>query len=232
MKKFSQQAAANFVPLLARIILFLAFVPVGWHHAMEMGQFSGDAGARLRELGVVSAEQTSDDFRRFDGEFSGTATASSTGIVRVRAPIAQDTPPVPLVAADAAGYQARALHELTLTLDRLRLPKPHVWAWTITVFELLGGAFLLVGLFSRIWSGGLLLWAIALLILATPSIPNAWSSLWTPTDPNSAFARSQALSQLSLIVLAAGLTLTGPGKWSLDGFIFRGRGGDDGGDGE
>ena len=119
MKKFSQQAAANFVPLLARIILFLAFVPVGWHHAMEMGQFSGDAGARLRELGVVSAEQTSDDFRHLDGDFGGTATASSTGIVRVRAPIAQDTPPVPLVAADAAGYQARALHELTLTLDRL-----------------------------------------------------------------------------------------------------------------
>lgn len=230
MKKFSQQAAANFVPLLARIILFLAFVPVGWHHAMEMGQFSGDAGARLRELGVVSSQ----DFREpLDLDAAGRQPQpSTTGIVRVRTSIAQDAPPVPLVAADAAGYQARALHELTLTLDRLRLPKPHVWAWTITVFELLGGAFLLVGLFSRIWSGGLLVWAIALFILATPSFGNAWSSLWTPTDPNSAFARSQALSQLSLIVLAAGLTLTGPGKWSLDGFIFRGRGGDDGGDGE
>jgi hypothetical protein len=30
------------------------------------------------------------------------------------------------------------------------------------------------------------------------------------------------------VVLALGLTLTGAGKLSLDGFIFRGRGGDEG----
>jgi uncharacterized membrane protein YphA (DoxX/SURF4 family) len=35
-----------------------------------------------------------------------------------------------------------------------------------------------------------------------------------------------AMSQLALVVLALGLTLTGAGKLSLDGFIFRGRGGD------
>jgi uncharacterized membrane protein YphA (DoxX/SURF4 family) len=33
---------------------------------------------------------------------------------------------------------------------------------------------------------------------------------------------------LSLIVLASGLLLTGPGKLSLDGLIFRGSGGGDG----
>ena len=36
------------------------------------------------------------------------------------------------------------------------------------------------------------------------------------------------MSQLALIVLALGLTLTGAGKLSLDGLIFRGRGGDAG----
>jgi uncharacterized membrane protein YphA (DoxX/SURF4 family) len=217
MKKFSQQAAANFVPLLARIILFLAFVPIGWHHAMEMGNFSGDAGARLRELGIVSAADP---------------TGAPDGITLVRAPGPQDTPPIPIAAADAAGYTSRALHELTLTFDRLRLPKPHVWAWTVTVFELLGGAFLLIGLFSRVWAGGLLVWSIALVGLSSATLAQSWGSLWTPTDAASAFLRANALSQFSLIVLAAGLLLTGPGKWSLDGFIFRGSGGGDGGEEE
>ena len=231
MKKFSQQAAANFVPLLARIILFLAFVPIGWHHAMEMGNFGGDAGARLRELGIVSAA---------DAALTPTLTPTQTrqtpdGIALARtpapSPLAQDTPAIPIAAADAAGYQTRALHELTLAFDNLRLPKPHIWAWTVAVFELLGGAFLLIGLFSRIWAGGLLVWSIALVGLSAATLAQSWGSLWTPTDPNSAFLRATALSQYSLIVLSAGLLLTGPGKWSLDGFIFR-RGGGDGGEEE
>jgi uncharacterized membrane protein YphA (DoxX/SURF4 family) len=228
MKKFSQQAAANFVPLLARIILFLAFVPIGWHHAMEMGNFSGDAGARLRELGIVSAGNPEDP--RFPVAVSATGARAVDGITLARGPRPQDTPPVPIAAADAAGYTSRALHELTLTFDRLRLPKPHIWAWTVTVFELLGGAFILIGLFSRIWAGGLLVWSIALVGLSSATLAQSWGSLWTPTDAGSAFLRASALSQYSLIVLSAGLLLTGPGKWSLDGFIFRGSGGGDGGD--
>ncbi|MCE2884390.1 MAG: DoxX family protein [Planctomycetaceae bacterium] len=229
MKKFSQQAAANFVPLLARIILFLAFVPIGWHHAMDMGNFGGDAGARLRELGIVSASDT------MPSPFPGRPAPDGITLVRSPAPTPtpgpQDTPPIPIAAADAAGYQTRALHELTIAFDNLRLPKPHVWAWTVAVFELLGGAFLLIGLFSRIWAGGLLVWSIALVGLSAATLAQSWGSLWTPTDPNSAFLRATALSQYSLIVLSAGLLLTGPGKWSLDGFIFR-RGGGDGGEEE
>ena len=57
MKKFSQQAAANVVPLLARILIFLAFVPTGWHHAMQQTVFTGDQAARLREIGIVAAEK-------------------------------------------------------------------------------------------------------------------------------------------------------------------------------
>ncbi len=224
MKKFSQQAAANFVPLLARIILFLAFVPIGWHHAMDMGNFGGDAGARLRELGIVSASDT------MPSPFPGRHAPDGITLVRAPAPTPgpQDTPPIPIAAADAAGYQTRALHELTLAFDNLRLPKPHVWAWTVAVFELLGGAFLLIGLFSRIWAGGLLVWSIALVGLSAATLAQSWGSLWTPTDPNSTFIRATALSQYSLIVLSAGLLVTGPGKWSLDGFIFRSGGGDGG----
>jgi uncharacterized membrane protein YphA (DoxX/SURF4 family) len=206
MKKFSQQAAANVVPLLARILIFLAFVPTGWHHAMQQTVFTGDAAARLREIGVVSAE---------------TAIGSTTYVA-----YHQDAPPLTAPSADAGGVQTRALHQLTLYFDSLRLPKPAIWAWTVAVFELIGGSLVLVGLFTRLWTGGLVLWSLAL-FLSTPTVAQAFSAIWSPTDPAATLPRAMAMSQLTLLVLALGLTLTGAGKFSLDGFIFRGRGGGD-----
>jgi uncharacterized membrane protein YphA (DoxX/SURF4 family) len=206
MKKFSQQAAANIVPLLARILIFLAFVPTGWHHAMQQTVFTGDAAARLREIGIVSADANAGP---------GTYVAFH-----------QDAPPLTSPAIDMAGVQTRALHQLTLFFDGLRLPKPEIWAWTVTVFELIGGSLVLIGLFTRLWTGGLVLWSLALFV-STPTVATAFGAIWSPTDPTATLPRAMALSQLTLLVLALGLTLTGAGKLSLDGFIFRGRGGGD-----
>jgi uncharacterized membrane protein YphA (DoxX/SURF4 family) len=206
MKKFSQQAAANIVPLLARILIFLAFVPTGWHHAMQQTVFTGDAAARLREIGIVSADANAGP---------GTYVAFH-----------QDAPPLASPAIDMAGVQTRALHQLTLFFDGLRLPKPEIWAWAVTVFELIGGSLVLIGLFTRLWTGGLVLWSLALFV-STPTVATAFGAIWSPTDPTATLPRAMALSQLTLLVLALGLTLTGAGKLSLDGFIFRGRGGGD-----
>ena len=205
MKKFSQQAAANVVPLLARILIFLAFVPTGWHHAMQQTVFTGDQAARLREIGIVSANAN-----------AGPGTYAA---------LHQDAPPLTAPAIDMAGVQTRALHQLTLFFDGLRLPKPAIWAWTVTSFELIGGGLALIGLFTRLWTGGLALWALAL-FLSTPTVAGAFGAIWSPTDPAAVLPRAMAVSQLALVVLALGLTLTGAGKLSLDGFIFRGRGGD------
>lgn len=204
MKKFSQQAAANIVPLLARILIFLAFVPTGWHHAMQQTVFTGDAATRLRELEVVSAD-----------------TALPPGVSLTSL---QEPPPLTAPASDALGVQTRSLHELTLFFDHIKLPRPAVWAWTVTVFELIGGSLVLIGLFTRLWTGGLVIWALAI-FLSTPTVAGAFGAIWTPTDPASTLPRALAISQLGLLVLTLGLTLTGAGKLSLDGFIFRPRDG-------
>ncbi len=137
-------ARSNLVPLLARVLLFLAFVPVGWHHAMEQGLFSGPQAERLRELGIASTA---------DGGPSALRVAR------------QDEPPLVADGWASGEVQTRALHELTLAIDGLGIPAPHVSAWVLTVFELVGGALLLVGLFSRIWAAGLLVWLVALFAL-------------------------------------------------------------------
>ena len=210
--KLLKQASSNLVPILARILLFLAFVPTGWHHAMEQTLFTGAEAARIRELGIASAPR---------GVGSNAHLASL-----------QDTPPIPASAAGAQGVQARSLHELTLFFDARGLPKPTVLAWTVTIFELIGGSLVLLGLFTRLWSSGLALWALGLFVVSTPSIGDAFASFWKPTDPAAAMPRTLALSQLGLLVLALWITAAGAGRYSLDGLIFKGRGGDDGSDDE
>ncbi len=188
-------ARSNLVPLLARVLLFLAFVPVGWHHAMEQGLFSGPQAERLRELGIASTA---------DGGPSALRVAR------------QDEPPLVADGWASGEVQTRALHELTLAIDGLGIPAPHVSAWVLTVFELVGGALLLVGLFSRIWAAGLLVWLVALFALESwPSIRGTW--FFTTPKPE----LSQAISQLALAVLALLVVSTGAGRWSLDGLIFR-----------
>lgn len=194
-------ARSNLIPLLARVLLFLAFVPIGWHHAMEQGLFTDAQAARLRELGVATAE------------------SDAPAIVRTAGRSPQESTEEPPLVADGwapAGVEARALHELTLTLDRIGLPGPHIGAWVLTVFELVGGALLLVGLFSRLWAGGLFVWLLAIFALVSwPAVRGTW--FFTTPEP----ALSVAISQLALAVLALLVVTAGGGRWSLDGQIFR-----------
>lgn len=253
MKKTSQRAT-TFVQLLARIVLFLAFVPTGWHHAMHIGNFSGEAGARLRELGIVSMQGWTDhgtgmqhgmqQMQHGTGMQRASAdspTEDGTGMPRTDALVfvrvarqGGEAPSIPTDAANAMDLNTRSLHELTLVFDTHGLPRPEIWAWTVTAFELFGGSLILLGLFTRLWAMGLTVWAIALLLLNTPSGAIAWDSIWQTTDPNLAAVRTLVLMQLSLIVLAASLLLTGAGKLSLDGVIFGGggKGGGKGGEKE
>lgn len=48
----SQFAATNILPLLARIVLCLAFLPQGWNNLMRDVEYTGKDAQRLRELGV------------------------------------------------------------------------------------------------------------------------------------------------------------------------------------
>jgi uncharacterized membrane protein YphA (DoxX/SURF4 family) len=203
MKK-AHHVASNAVPLLARILLFLAFVPAGWHHAMNWTQFEGADADRLRQLGVRSA----------------VVSGSGEALVRLEtASIPQSTPS----ADDGPVLQARSLHELTLQLDRKGMPKPYVAAWVVAIFELIGGGLLLVGLFSRVWAGGIAFWAVALFGLSSWQAISL-SDLWATNVP----ARASMIGLVTIATLALGIAFSGAGAFSLDALIFR-RGGGGGG---
>jgi uncharacterized membrane protein YphA (DoxX/SURF4 family) len=209
MKKF-HHFASNAVPLLARILLFLAFVPTGWHHAMDWTEFQGAEADRLRALGVSSA------------------VTRNTGEELVRYETIQQT------AAQGDGayepvLQARSLHELTLTFDERGMPKPQIAAWVVSVFELVGGGLLLIGLFSRVWAAGIAFWAVGLFGLFAWH-GHSWADMWATNVPS----RASMLSLVTIATLALGIAFSGAGAFSLDAFIFRrgGAGGGGGGDDE
>ena len=209
MKKL-HHFASNAVPLLARILLFLAFVPTGWHHAMDWTEFQGAEADRLRALGVSSA------------------VTRNTGEELVRYETVQQT------AAQGDGayepvLQARSLHELTLTFDERGMPKPQIAAWVVSVFELVGGGLLLIGLFSRVWAAGIAFWAVGLFGLFAWH-GHSWADMWATNVPS----RASMLSLVTIATLALGIAFSGAGAFSLDAFIFRrgGAGGGGGGDDE
>ena len=200
MKK-AHHFASNAVPLLARILLFLAFVPTGWHHAMDVTAFQGEQAERLRALGVTSA-----------------VTTGNSELVHFEPSAAGQVP-------DASVLQARSLHELTLDFDARHMPKPYIAAWVVSIFELVGGGLLLIGLFSRVWAGGIAFWAVALFGLSGLH-GVSWGDMWWTTVP----ARASMLSLVTVATLALGIAFSGAGAFSLDSLVFRGGGGGGGGD--
>jgi uncharacterized membrane protein YphA (DoxX/SURF4 family) len=197
--------------MCGRILLFLAFVPAGWHHAMNWTQFEGADAERLRQLGVRSA----------------VVARGGEALVRLEAPSAEQAA---TVSSDGSVLQARSLHELTLELDRKGMPKPYIAAWVVAIFELIGGGLLLVGLFSRVWAGGIAFWAVALFGLSSWQAIN-FSDLWATNVP----ARASMIGLVTIATLALGIAFSGAGAFSLDAMIFRkggggGGGGDDGGE--
>lgn len=251
----SQFAATNILPLLARIVLCMAFLPQGWNNLMRDVEYTARDAQRLRELGVRGI--TDPDPKKADvalGAMRGweafelqdqmpgaastkqaapantpAAAGAAAPAVPATKPAAQDsgatgTAPAPTVErpvttpvlSPLAPLTQRGLYTLTLLADRARIPFPVEIAWAVAGVQLVGGACVVLGLFSRVW--GLLMSVILAALFVMTSLP-----VIKAQGPFSLGAEQQnmVLAQLGLFVLALGAFLVGPGAMSLDRAIFR-----------
>jgi putative oxidoreductase len=87
-------------------------------------------------------------------------------------------------------------------VEKIGFPLPHVFAWMAALSELVGGALVGFGLFTRFAASfaAATMFVAAFLALATESFEK----------------REQALTYL-VVMLA--LACVGPGKWSIDGLL-------------
>jgi uncharacterized membrane protein YphA (DoxX/SURF4 family) len=103
----SQFAATNILPLLARIVLCLAFLPSGWNDLMVDGEFTGTDAQRLREMGVRGI--TDPDPAKADvalGAMRGEAWWAAQGDAPAQAAPATPAPTQPATAAPTAAKPA------------------------------------------------------------------------------------------------------------------------------
>jgi uncharacterized membrane protein YphA (DoxX/SURF4 family) len=156
---------------------------------------------------------------------ASTAASAATPVPAAPAPAAaapaaptRAAPAVPAspAASPLAPLTQRGLYTLALLADRARLPFPAELAWAVAGVQLVGGACILLGLFSRVW--GLLMSVILAGLFVMTSLPAVKAA-----GPFALHAEQQnvALAQLALFVLALGTFLVGPGALSLDRAIFR-----------
>jgi uncharacterized membrane protein YphA (DoxX/SURF4 family) len=127
--------------------------------------------------------------------------------------------------ADGASVTARPLYRVALMLDGAGRPqklRPDWMAWVAAGTELVGGALILIGLFSRVWGLG----------LAVTMGFAFWLTSYGAVTEHGFFALpigdfNRAFAQVGLFVMAAGVMMTGAGGLSLDRALFRGGGVED-----
>jgi len=142
------------------------------------------------------------------------------------APSAASQPPASTSAAAAplppGNYRGKEMHRLMLLLDAKHFPQPRWMAMLAAYTELIGGAMLLIGLFSRVWGLGL---AIAMgVAFYLTTMPQGIFHMYPWTFAEDLLHFQSAYLQVSLFVLAFGIFLTGPGPLSLDRILFGGSG--------
>lgn len=131
----------------------------------------------------------------------------------------------------AQTVRARQVEHLTIMLHTAGHPYPQAFAWIAMATEIIGGALLLIGLFSRVWGLGLavaMAYAFALTSMPVieakmdPAMTNrvlAFFSAFRAIEPQQQMG---AFWQMVLFVAAWCIFIGGPGALSLDRLIFCG----------
>ena len=223
-------AGTSFLPLLARVVLGTAFLSAGWHHCFQETSFSP---AELRTLeGVVSvpvalveeaqtapapaAEATSDaggEATTDDSSHGSDAAASSGSLPAPIGPFAGASE----TSQETAGSVNRAAAErIALTLRDAGFEEwSEPLAWATAVFQLVGGALLVLGLLTRFWA----LCALAMLGVAFWLGPVETAGMFDQ-NPLSWFADPASFQEMYMLaagcVLAFGLMWTGSGSLAID----------------
>jgi putative oxidoreductase len=123
--------------------------------------------------------------------------------------------------------RARALHGVTVALINggwKKEWKPEVMAWIAGLTELLGGAMMLLGLFSRMWGLGLAIaMCFAFYLTSWPGPFNVVGLFQLAEGGDGYVSFNRMFCQLGLLVMGLGIFLTGAGPLSLDRAFFRRR---------
>ncbi len=190
--QLSDRLATGFVPLMARICLCLALLPMGWHKVFSQVAFSAADTARLNNVGV------GDDGLDW-------ARIKSTGLGATDLSTASPAP------HSAKPLTVRALYMVSLHCEANGVPYPAVAGWLVALSELVGAVLLALGLFARLAALAVAFVMGGAVWLTT--VPALRDLGWWNLPPQEYM---QAWAQIGLLALAITVLLAGAGWLTLD----------------
>ena len=133
---------------------------------------------------------------------------------------------------EAPTAEARRLYKVALLVDSVGWPRPVLMAWVAALTEFLGGALLLIGLFSRIWGLGLSIAmgvAFYLTSMNAAGLPGGVNVFDVhPFDfAQNTTAFNTMFSQIGLLFCALLILLASAGPLSIERVLFGRRRGTD-----
>ena len=210
----SQSAGTRFIPMLSRIVLGAAFFFSGWYHCFSTGDFTPAQRTQIKAMQAGGPNASSTQLVRW--QWDGVVDAAKS-----QSKAAGDSDQVKS-SDDAATSKAgdRAVYQIALDLQYWGIQKGLVpLAWGIAVFEIVAGALVFLGLFTRLW--GLLL---AILIGGTFALTSVQQNEMFQMNPfhwrSDGVLYFEMFFQAATFVLALSLFMVGPGMLSLDSVVF------------
>ncbi len=188
----SQTCAVKFVPVMARIILFAAFLPLGWTNTFSQTNYSLAQTKTLAAIGVTAAGM---DWQ----------TIQTTGFSAK--PVAATT-----VGDPSTALQARTLYTIALAAHDVGFPYPALAAWLVTLAQLAGSVLLLIGAFARLTALALASVLVGAFIMT--SLPSLKATGWWSMPTADSY---RLFAQAGLFALALNIVLVGAGSLSIDG---------------
>jgi uncharacterized membrane protein YphA (DoxX/SURF4 family) len=256
----SQHSGYSIVPIFARVVLFAAFLPAGFHKVFHVITFEGPTAEILSELGIGTTSAPAPVTTTWSGgaNLQLASYQQDDGQPPAAEPVEDPAAPAAPASADLEQdsgklatpdwvnetdriqrgeepestvqvVEARALHGVTAALVNAGWNpewRPQYMAWLAALTELLGGALIFVGLFSRVWGLALgITMCFAFYLTTWPGLLDqgpirslfAWAA---GVDGYAPFNRMFA--QLGLMALALGVFFTGGGALSADRIFFSG----------
>lgn len=193
-----ETCALKLFPLIARLVLCAAFLPLGWQKIFSSSEYSMAQADQLVAVGVTADGM---DWQRVQmtGFGDGTASSASGALSPATAP-----------------RTARSLYHVALAANSAHFPYPAILAWIVALTEFGGAILLLAGLFTRVAAFFVACtMAGAFWITSVPAIKAAgW---WNLPQAD----HLQACAQVGLLLIAANVVIVGSGFLSVDGMLGR-----------
>lgn len=215
-------AGTSIMPLLARLVLAVAFFFSGWHLCFQRVDLTPDQIRILEGAAIASTPVAllSEDAAAAPQAPEPAVASPSSIQAAAQAAVAHTAPDAEAPVAAPSGTRRAAAMSVALCLRKAGFEGwSRPTAWAVAVAQLIGGVAILIGLLTRFWS-----LLMTIMLGASFWLTSVHGMGMFDMSPFEWAAQGAAFEQMMFFamafVLAFGLLMTGPGPLAMDRVLW------------